>query len=153
VADGELESVTVDGWAKPAWMPAGQRVPRKVETAALLSPFDPLVWFRPRAERLFGFHYRISIYTPADQREHGYYVLPVLLDDEIVARVDLKSDRKAGSLRVQHAHVEPTHTGSAAEVASRLAPLLREAAEWQGLSAVSVEGHGTLAPALAPSLR
>ena len=152
VADGELEPVTVDGWAKPAWMPAGQRVPRKVETAALLSPFDPLVWFRPRAERLFGFRYRISIYTPAEQREHGYYVLPVLLDDEIVARVDLKSDRKAGVLRVQHAHVEPTHEGRTADVASRLAPLLREAAEWQGLSAVSVEGLGTLAPVLAKFL-
>ena len=151
-ADGVLEPVTVDGWAKPAWMPAGQRVPRRVEAAALLSPFDPLIWYRPRAERLFDFHYRISIYTPADQREHGYYVLPVLLDDQIAARVDLKSDRKAGVLRVQHAHVEPTHEGSVDDVARRVATLLTEAAEWQGLSDVAVTGPGTLAPALAKSL-
>ena len=151
-ADGVLEPVTVDGWAKPAWMPAGQRVPRRVEATALLSPFDPLIWYRPRAERLFDFHYRISIYTPADQREHGYYVLPVLLDDQIAARVDLKSDRKAGVLRVQHAHVEPTHEGSVDDVARRVATLLTEAAEWQGLSDVAVTGPGTLAPALAKSL-
>ena len=151
-ADGVLEPVTVDGWATPAWMPAGQRVPRRVEAAALLSPFDPLVWFRPRAERLFDFHYRISIYTPKEQREHGYYVLPVLLDDQIVARVDLKSDRKAGVLRVQQAHIDPTHAGSVDDVARRVAPLLSEAAEWQGLSTVSIEGPGTLAPALAKSL-
>lgn len=152
VADGELEPVTVDGWAKEAWMPPGQRIPRRVHGAALLSPFDPLIWFRPRAERLFGFHYRISIYTPAEQRVHGYYVLPVLLDDRIAARVDLKSDRKAGVLRVQHAHVEPTHEGSVDDVAGRVAPLLTAAAEWQGLSDVVVTGPGTLAPALARSL-
>ncbi|MHA6525502.1 winged helix-turn-helix domain-containing protein [Tessaracoccus sp. G1721] len=152
VADGVLEPVTVDGWAKEAWMPAGQRVPRRIETAALLSPFDPLVWFRPRAERLFDFHYRISIYTPKEQREHGYYVLPVLIDDEIAARVDLKSDRRAGVLRVQHAHIEPAHQGSIDEVATRVAPLLTEAAGWQGLSAVSVEGPGTLARSLSRAL-
>lgn len=149
VADGVLEPVAVDGWAREAWMPAGQRVPRQVTADALLSPFDPLIWYRPRAERLFDFHYRISIYTPAEQREHGYYVLPVLLDDEIAARVDLKSDRRAGVLRVQHAHLEPSHRGRVDDVARRLSVLLTQAADWQGLSDVVVTGPGTLAPALA----
>lgn len=151
-ADGILEPVIVDGWAKPAWMPAGARVPRKVESAALLSPFDPLIWYRPRAERLFDFHYRISIYTPAEQREHGYYVLPVLIDDEVVGRVDLKSDRKAGVLRVQHAHIEPAHADRAGELAERVWPLLRSAGEWQGLSEVALTGPGTRTPALRRTL-
>lgn len=153
VAEGDLEPVTVDGWGKPTWMATGQRVPRRVSGAALLSPFDPLVWYRPRAERLFGFHYRISIYTPAAQREHGYYVLPVLVDDEIVGRIDLKSDRRAGVLRVQHAHVEPDHAHRTGELAERVAPLLVEAAAWQGLDDVAVTGPGTWAPALEHALR
>lgn len=152
VADGVLEPVTVDGWAKPAWMPAAQRVPRRVETAALLSPFDPLVWYRPRAERLFDFHYRISIYTPAAERRHGYYVLPVLVDDEIVGRIDLKSDRKAGVLRVQHANIEPGQESRAGELAERIAPVVSETAAWQGLGDVTVAGPGTWAPALAAAL-
>lgn len=148
VARGELEPVEVDGWAEPAYLARGQRVPRSVTAAALLSPFDPLVWFRPRAERLFGFHYRISIYTPAAKREHGYYVLPVLVDDELVGRIDVKSDRKAGILRVQHAHVEPSSAGRADELAERVAPLLAEAAAWQGLSEVAFTGPGTWASEL-----
>ncbi|GEK80060.1 winged helix-turn-helix domain-containing protein [Agrococcus baldri] len=142
---GELEPVAVDGWGRPAYLTVGTRVPRRIRSTALLSPFDPLVWFRPRAERIFGFAYRISIYTPAAQRQHGYYVLPVLVDDELVGRVDLKSDRKAGILRVQHATVEPGHADRAGELAARLAPSLAEAAAWQGLDRVEVAGPGTWA--------
>jgi uncharacterized protein YcaQ len=126
------------------------RAPRRITTAALLSPFDPVVWERPRAERLFGFHYRISIYTPAPQREHGYYVLPALVDDAIVGRIDLKSDRQAGVLRIQHAWREP---GAPADVADRIAPVLLDAARWQGLDGIEVAGRGDLAPALAAALR
>jgi uncharacterized protein YcaQ len=152
---GELVPVTVRGWERggrplPAWRAVAARAPRRVEAAALLSPFDPVVWERPRAERLFGFHYRISIYTPAEQRAHGYYVLPALVDDRIVGRIDLKSDRQAGVLRVQHAWREPDAPADAAE---RLAPVLLEAARWQGLDAVEVMGRGDLAPALAAALR
>ncbi|WP_347756371.1 crosslink repair DNA glycosylase YcaQ family protein [Agrococcus sp. ProA11] len=149
---GELEPVAVDGWARPAFLRVGTRMPRRVRSTALLSPFDPLVWFRPRAERMFGFAYRISIYTPAAQREHGYYVLPVLIDDELVGRVDLKSDRRAGVLRVQHATIEPGHTDRAEALAGRLAPALAEAAAWQGLDRVEVAGRGTWAKEVAEAV-
>lgn len=145
---GEIEPVRVEGWTRPAWLASGTRVPRSVDAAALLSPFDPLVWYRPRAERLFGFHYRIAIYTPAAERKHGYYVLPVLIGDQLVGRLDLKSDRRAGVLRVQHAHVEPEFAGDAAALAARVAPLLAEAAEWQGLGEVAVAPVGTWAEQL-----
>ncbi|MCH1882396.1 crosslink repair DNA glycosylase YcaQ family protein [Agrococcus sp. ARC_14] len=150
---GELEPVEVDGWGRPAFLTVGTRVPRRIRSTALLSPFDPLVWFRPRAERMFGFAYRISIYTPAPQREHGYYVLPVLVDDELVGRVDLKSDRKAGILRVQHATIEPGSADRAGELAARLVPALAEAAGWQGLDRVEVTGPGTWAAEVAAALR
>ena len=152
VAAGELEEVEVAGWDRPGYLAAGARVPRRVTAAALLSPFDPLVWYRPRALRMFGFHYRISIYTPAAKREHGYYVLPVLVDDELVGRADLKSDRRSGRLLLQHAHVEPGHAGRADELAARVAPLLHEAAAWQGLGEVTPTGVGTWGPALAARL-
>ncbi|BDI23581.1 hypothetical protein L3i23_23570 [Herbiconiux sp. L3-i23] len=148
---GELIPIAVKGWergGKPleAWRHRDARVPRRIESAALLSPFDPVVWERDRTERMFGFRYRIEIYTPEPKREYGYYVLPVLIDDELVARVDLKSDRQAGVLRVQSAWSE---NGAAEQHVERIAALLASAAEWQGLDRVEVMGRGTLAPTLA----
>ncbi|WP_022881375.1 winged helix-turn-helix domain-containing protein [Gryllotalpicola ginsengisoli] len=155
VEAGEVERVHVRGWesaGRPvaAYLDAGARAPRAVSATALLSPFDPVVWERDRLLRLFGMYYRIEIYTPAPKRVFGYYVLPVLVDDEIVGRVDLKSDRQAGVLRVQSAWVEEGRAPG--PVAERLAPLLRETAEWQGLTDVAVVGRGDLAPALAAEL-
>lgn len=154
VDSGELEPVEVRGWSRsgrplPLWLHTAARRPRALRADALLSPFDPVVWHRPRAELFFDFHYRIEIYTPAAQRVHGYYVLPVLLDDVIAARVDLKSDRRNGVLRVQAAWLEP---GAPPDTAERLAVLLVEAARWQGLETVAVVGRGTLAPALPAAL-
>ena len=148
---GELQPIEVEGWDKPALLWPGSAVPRKVRRSALLSPFDPLVWERARTERLFGFSYRIEIYVPAPKRVYGYYVLPFLHDERIAARVDLKSDRKAGVLRVHASWLEPGE--DAADVAQALAAELRRAADWQGLGEVVVEPKGTLAPALATVAR
>ncbi len=148
---GVLEPVIVPTWTTngrptPAWLHRDARRPRRLEGVALLSPFDPVVWFRPRAERLFDFHYRIEIYVPEPQRKFGYYSLPALVDDRIVGRIDLKSDRAAKLLRVQSAWAEPS---APADTAERLVPALREAAAWQGLDEVVVNGRGDLSPALA----
>jgi len=146
VAEGELEQVEVEGWAEPAYLHPEARRPRTITGRALLSPFDPVVWFRPRAERLFGFRYRIEIYVPEAKRVHGYYVLPFLLDGQLVARVDLKADRQAGLLRVRGSFAEPGV--DTARVASTLNDALVEMAAWLDLGDVVVEPNGDLAPAL-----
>jgi len=146
---GVVSRAAVAGWKQPAWLHRDARSPRRVDTVAMLSPFDPVVWNRPRAERLFGFHYRIEIYTPAARRTFGYYSLPILLDEALVGRIDLKSDRQNRVLRVQSAWSEP---GAPAETAARLVPVLRDAASWQGLERIEVVGRGTLSPGLAAEL-
>jgi uncharacterized protein len=142
VADGELERVDVDGWSAPAYLPAAQTIPRRDRGTALLCPFDPLIFFRPRVQRLFGFHYRIEIYTPAAQRQYGYYVWPFLLDGELVGRVDLKSDRAADVLHVVGAFIEPERSPS--RVAEALAGELETMAAWLGLGGVRIGGRGDL---------
>jgi uncharacterized protein YcaQ len=143
LAAGEIERVDVDGWSAPAYLRAGQTVPRRDRGTALLCPFDPLIFFRPRVERLFGFHYRIEIYTPAAKRQYGYYVWPLLLDGRLVARVDLKADRATDSLRVVGAFTEPDTPRS--RVAAALAGELESMASWLGLGGFSVSTRGDLA--------
>jgi hypothetical protein len=146
VEEGVLELVNVSGWRGPAYLFAGAKLPRRAAGAALLSPFDNLIWSRERTERVFGMRYRIGLYTPAAQREHGYYVYPFLLGDRLAAQVDLKSDRKAGALLVQAAHLESGAT--AEEVLGPLAAELRSAAAWQGLAEVHIAKKGGLSAAL-----
>ncbi|MEB3983276.1 winged helix DNA-binding domain-containing protein [Mycobacterium sp. 663a-19] len=151
LAAGEIERVSVDGWSAPAYLRAGRTVPRADRGTALLCPFDPLIFFRPRVERLFEFAYRIEIYTPAAKRKYGYYVWPFLLDGRLVARVDLKADRGADSLRVVGAFGEPDI--SRPRVAAALAGELESMASWLGLGGLSVSGQGDLAPALRAAAR
>ncbi|HET8926806.1 MAG TPA: crosslink repair DNA glycosylase YcaQ family protein [Microbacterium sp.] len=151
---GELAPVTVEGWtsggrAAKAWLHRDARVPRRVDATAILSPFDPVVWFRDRAERLFDFEYRIEIYTPAPKRRYGYYSLPVIVGDDVVGRIDLKADRQSSRLLVQSAwweHGAPPHA------AERLAAELRHAADWRGLETISVSSWGDAADDLARAL-
>ncbi len=150
VEQGELEPVAVRGWRSPAFRVPGARMPRRITGRALLCPFDPLIWERARTERIFGFRYRIEIYTPEPKREYGYYVFPFLLDGELVARVDLKADRPAGVLRVQGAFAEPAV--DRARVAGELAAELAVMAEWLGLSGVFVAGRGDMAAPLAAAM-
>lgn len=143
LADGDIERVDVDGWPAPAYLRAGRTVPRVDRGTALLCPFDPLIFFRPRVERLFEFHYRIEIYTPAAKRQYGYYVWPLLMDGRLVARVDLKADRSADSLRVVGAFAEPDTPKP--RVAAVLAGELQSMASWLGLGGFSVAARGDLA--------
>ena len=145
VEAGELAPVTVKGWREPAFLDPQARQPRRIEANALLSPFDNLIWFRERTERMFGVRIRLEIYTPAEKRTHGYYVLPFLEGDALTARVDLKADRKAGVLIVQASHAEPWATDA---TPVKLAAELWRMAGWLGLESVRVEPRGDLAGAL-----
>lgn len=153
-ARGELEEVRVNGWAARTWLWIGDgpvRIPRRIRARALVSPFDSLVFERSRALALFGLDYRIEIYVPEAQRRHGYYVYPFLLDEQFVARVDLKADRPAGVLRVKASWLEPDTGLGADEVCAELLAELHEVARWQQLGEVVVEPRGDLAAALAAS--
>jgi len=150
VEEGRLVEVDVEGWSKPAYLHPAAGTPRRISARALLSPFDPVVWNRDRTERMFGFRYRIEIYVPKPKRQYGYYVLPFLLGDEIVARVDLKADRPNCTLLVQSAWGEPGITQG--QVAQALASELTLMAGWLGLERVHVMGAGDLSPALGGAL-
>ena len=147
VASKQLAQVDVKGWEKPAFVPANAKRPRKAGGTALLSPFDPLVWNRDRASRLFDFHYRIEIYTPQHKRKFGYYVLPFLYGEDLAARFCLKADRENSVLRVNTAHHDDKH--SPAELAKAAAEELRRMAGWLGLKDVQVTKKGNLAAVLA----
>ncbi len=147
VDDGRLSKVSVEGWSQPAYLATDAAVaaPRRRE-AALISPFDSLIWTRPRTERLFHFHYRIEIYVPGEHRTHGYYVMPLLMHDELVGRFDLKADRKNGTLLVVAAYAEPDKdSGPVAEAALAELHRLRQ---WLGLERLSLGEKGNLAPHL-----
>lgn len=141
VESGAITPVRVEGWRQQAFLVAGARIPRRASASALLCPFDPLIWSRDRAERLFGFRYRIEIYVPEHKRQHGYYVFPFMLDGSIVARVDLKADRAGGALIVKAAHAEPHSPVKTGEL---LAAELESLAGWLGLSAIRWQADSSI---------
>ena len=145
VEAGDLQPVTVEGWKQPGYLCKGERT-GDVEACALLSPFDSLIWNRPRTERLFGFHYRLAFYTPAHARSHGYYVMPFLMDGRLVARIDVKADRKAGALLVLAGHAEPGE--DEARIADSLDPVLASLAGWLDLPQVRITARTRLGLAL-----
>jgi uncharacterized protein YcaQ len=149
VETGELVPVTVENWK--AYLHREAKIPRRIEAQALISPFDPLIWERKRPERLFRFRYRIGIYTPAHKREDGYYVLPFLLGDKLVARVDLKAERKQARLQVLSAIEEPG--ADFLQVAEALANELYLLAQWLGLEEIAVTDRGSLAGPLKSALK
>jgi uncharacterized protein YcaQ len=147
---GVLERVQVEGWKQPAYLHPEAVLPRRVDAAALVSPFDSVMWGRERVERLFGFRYRIEIYVPKPKRVYGYYVLPFLLGDRYAARVDVKADRATARLLVQGAFAEPGVDEG--RVAGQLARELQRLASWLALDDVVVAQRGDLAPALRTAL-
>ncbi len=150
-AGGHLVEVEVHGWREPAFLHPEARRPHRVQGAALLSPFDSLIWNRDRTERIFAMRYRIEVYVPRPDRVHGYYVLPFLLDGRLVARVDLKADRKQGALLVRAAHLEPG--ADEPRVAGALADEAHTMAGWLDLGEVKVADRGNLAAALRQAVR
>lgn len=150
VEAGELVEVVVEGWREAGYLHRDAAIPRRVEAAALISPFDPLIWTRPRVARLFRFDYRVEIFVPAAQRRWGFYVLPFLFGDRLAARVDLKANRAAARLAVKGAWLEDGEEAGA--TASALAIELTKLAHWLGLKRVTVERRGNLARALAAAI-
>lgn len=147
VENGDVTPVVVEGWDEPAYLSADARLPRQISGHSLLSPFDPVVWFRPRALRLFDFHYRIEIYVPAAKRKWGYYVLPFRLGENIVARVDLKADRHNSKLLVLAVHEEPNV--SQGECVNAMGQELQDLQRWLRLDAIEVTRHNSVSRRLA----
>lgn len=150
VQEGTVIPAAVEGWTKPAFADPQARIPRIISGATVLSPFDPVVWNRDRAERIWGFEYKIEIYTPAAKRKYGYYVLPVMVDGELVARMDVKTDREADVLRIKSCYAEVGHATT--QTAERVADAVRDLRKLVGSSAIDVERRGNLASKLRAEL-